>query len=356
MPRRERRETTSRADAGPAAEPDTRPPAADTPPPLELGGLTVGPGERRQLEIPVARLPATQSYITLPVEALHGERPGPRVWLSAAIHGDELNGVEIIRQVLSEVTPERLKGSLLAVPIVNVFGLINQSRYLPDRRDLNRSFPGSSRGSLAARLAHIFMQEIVRRCTHGIDLHTGSDHRTNLPQIRGNLFDAETRRCARAFGAPVMIHAETRDGSLRDAASRLGIPTLLYEAGEPLRFDDQAIEVGVAGTLRVLGALGMIETGVPPVRERERPIVATRTSWVRARSSGICRLQVRLGEWVRKKQRLAVISDSFGETNVSVSSPTKGLVIGHSRNPLVRQGDGLFHLAVEFEEGSAVPP
>ncbi|MEQ8963814.1 MAG: succinylglutamate desuccinylase/aspartoacylase family protein, partial [Coleofasciculus sp. C2-GNP5-27] len=153
---------------------------------LTIGGITVAPGERKRTEIPVARLP-TQTLLSLPITVINGVEAGPRLWISAAIHGDEINGVEIIRQVLERINPSQLHGVLIAVPIVNVFGFIEQSRYLPDRRDLNRSFPGSPRGSLASRLADLFMTEVVSRCTHGIDLHTAAQHRTNLPQIRANL-------------------------------------------------------------------------------------------------------------------------------------------------------------------------
>jgi hypothetical protein len=315
--------------------------------PIIIGGASTAPGGRQRLEIPIARLPALGQFLSLPVEVVHGVRPGPCLWLSAAIHGDELNGVEIIRQVRSRVQAETLRGTLVAVPIVNAFGFINESRYLPDRRDLNRSFPGAPNGSLAGRLAHTFMEEIVRKCTHGIDLHTGSDHRTNLPQIRGDFRDAETRACGMAFGAPLMLDAKTRDGSLRDAASRLGIPVLLYEAGEQQRFNDDAIDVGVRGVVRVMAVLGMVPNDLPPL---EAPtVLANKTTWVRARTSGMLRLGVRPGEWVRKKHRVGVISDSFGEHNVPLVAPRAGLVIGQTNNPLVRRGDACVHLAVEFE-------
>ncbi|MGB7414474.1 MAG: succinylglutamate desuccinylase/aspartoacylase family protein, partial [Thermosynechococcaceae cyanobacterium] len=224
---------------------------------IQVGQTIIHPGQRQQIDLPVARLP-TQTLLSLPITVINGTRPGPRLWLSAAIHGDELNGVDIIRQVLEQVKPKKLCGTLLAVPIVNVFGFIEQSRYLPDRRDLNRSFPGSTRGSLAGRLAHLFMTEVVNHCTHGIDLHTAANHRTNWPQIRANLDDAETYRCAKAFNAPLMLHSNTRDGSLRQAAAQQGIPVLLYEAGEALRFDADAIQVGVTGILQVMALLEML--------------------------------------------------------------------------------------------------
>ena len=310
---------------------------------IEIATEAIAPGQRQHLEIPVARL-ATQTMLSLPVIVVNGIEAGPRLWLSAAIHGDEINGVEIIRQVLEQVNPQRLTGTLIAVPIVNVFGFVEQSRYLPDRRDLNRSFPGSATGSLASRLAYLFMQEIVNRSTHGIDLHTAALPRTNLPQIRANLHDPETERCAKAFGASIMIHATTRDGSLRQAAAKRGIPILLYEAGEALRFDPHAIQVGVEGTLRVMAALKMYE--LPLLAVPASPIKVTQSKWIRASRSGIFRLAVALGEKVQKKQRLGVISDAFGETNIVVRAAFDGIVIGHVQNPLVNQGDGIIHIAI----------
>ena len=309
---------------------------------IRIGGETIARGERRRTEIPVARLP-TETWLSLPVEVVCGKHEGPALWLSGAVHGDELNGVEIIRRVLEKVDPARLRGTLIAAPIVNVYGFIHQSRYLPDRRDLNRSFPGSHSGSLAARLASLFMSEVVSRCTHGIDLHTGSNHRHNLPQVRANLHDAETRRCAEAFGAPVMVHSQVRDGSLRQAAAKQGKTALVYEAGEPLRFDSEAIETGLRGVLRVMTALGM--RGASRTLKPRDTVEASDSSWVRARRSGIVHLQVELGAVVRKGQILAEIADAFGDDRVTVKAPFDGLVVGQSKNPLVHQGDAVVHLA-----------
>ncbi len=309
---------------------------------LEIAGTTVGAGERQFLDIPVARLP-TETTISLPVTVARGIEPGPCLWLSAAIHGDELNGIEIVRQVLERVRPLHLRGTLIAVPIVNIFGFIEQSRYLPDRRDLNRSFPGSAQGSLAARLAHLFMTEIVSHCTHGIDLHTAADRRTNLPQIRANLDDPETYRCAAAFGAPVAMHATVRDGSLRQAAAQRGIPVLLYEGGEALRFNPDTIQTGVAGIFRVMATLKMYDEIVSP--PLQPPLEIRKSRWVRATRSGLLRLQVRLGERAIKKQLLGIIANAFGETSAKVYAPVAGLIIGHTQNPLVNQGDAIFHIA-----------
>lgn len=311
---------------------------------ITIGGEAIAPGQRKRIEIPVSRLP-TQTLITLPVVVIHGKEPGPILWLSAAIHGDEINGVDIIRQVLEIVRPKELQGTLLAVPVVNIFGFIEQSRYLPDRRDLNRSFPGSAQGSLASQLAHLFMTEIVNHSTHGIDLHTAAQPRINLPQIRANLDDPETYRCAKAFGAPILLHANTRDGSLRQSASKQGIPILLYEAGEALRFDPESIRVGVEGIFRVMNTLEMYENPFSSVSANSVEI--RETKWVRGPISGIFHLKVKLGESVEKRQLLGFITDTFGDTNVKVRAPQEGIVIGHTQNPLVNQGDGIINLAIK---------
>jgi uncharacterized protein len=308
---------------------------------IRVGEHRIARGERVRLELPAARL-ATGSPLALPVEVLHGVQPGPRVWLCAAIHGDELNGVEVIRQVLGECSPRRLAGTLVAVPIVNVFGFITGSRYLPDRRDLNRSFPGSIRGSLAARIAHLFMKEVVEGSDLGIDLHTGSADRTNLPQIRADLDDPRTRELARAFGAPLAIHSGLRDGSLRAAAGARGTRVLVYEGGEPRRFNRGPIEAGVMGTLRVLAALGMRRTTLPP----PGPVLESRsTAWIRAGRSGLFRAEVEPGSRVTKGQRLGVIKDAFGDQALRVKARTGGVVIGLSLQPHVNRGDALIHVA-----------
>lgn len=310
--------------------------------PLIVSGIQVLPGKRQQIDIPIARLP-TGTLLSLPVTAINGRCPGPRLWLSAAIHGDELNGVEIVRRLIKSLRPSRLSGAVIAVPVVNIFGLLEQSRYLPDRRDLNRAFPGSLRGSLAARLAALFMREVVTQCTYGIDLHTAAIHRINLPQIRANLADPETYAFAQAFGAPIMLHASVRDGSLRQAAAKRNIPTLIYEAGEALRFNESAIQMGVEGIQRVMHHLGMYGfAGLPePVMQLE----SRQTKWVRASRGGLWHREVHLGDVVQRRQRLGFISNTFGDRPVSLHSPTEGLVIGHSQNPLVNQGDALIHVA-----------
>lgn len=312
-------------------------------PAFEIGGERVPAGQRRTIHLPLGHL-YTHNPITMPVQVVHGRRDGPRLFVSAAVHGDELNGIEIIRRLLARRNLQRLRGTLIAVPIVNVLGVVNMSRYLPDRRDLNRAFPGNERGSLAGRVANVFMQEVVSKADYGIDLHTAAIHRSNLPQIRANLDDTRTRELAEAFGAPVIIKSELREGSLREVASQRGIRTLLYEAGEALRFDEVSIRAGERGVTNVMRNLGML----PPARARKRrhePVVARSSQWVRAPASGIARMKVGLGSHVKKDQVLGRIADPFGDAATPVNSPCSGVIIGRSEVPLSYEGEALFHVA-----------
>jgi uncharacterized protein len=317
---------------------------------FQLAGVEIPAGERRTVDLPMARL-YTHSEVTVPVQVVHGRLPGPTLFVSSTIHGDEINGVEIIRRLLRSRSLARLRGTLLAIPVVNPFGFIQRSRYLPDRRDLNRSFPGSPKGSLASRLAYLFMEEIVSRCTHGIDIHTGSNFRSNLPQIRACLDNAETIRLAKAFGSPMIIHSELRDGSLRGAVAEKGIPVLLYEGGEALYFSPTAIRIGVKGTLNVMRSIGMLQ----PSRKKQgpEPVVSDKTSWVRASMSGIFDKRIALGGLVRKGGLLGILSDPLGDGREEVRAPFAGVVIGQSNLPLAHEGDALVNLAKVKNAGEA---
>lgn len=311
---------------------------------LVIHGTVVKPGQRATIDLPVAKL-YTHTPVAMPLHVVRGKKPGAIMFVSAAIHGDEINGVEVIRRVLQAPTLARLSGTLIAIPIVNVYGFIQHSRYLPDRRDLNRNFPGSEKGSLTARLAYLFTKEIVERCDYGIDIHTGAQHRNNLPQVRANLQDAETARLARAFGVPVVLNSDTRDGSLREAASELGIPTLLYEAGEALRFDELSIRTGVHGVLNVMRELKMLPRNKGGQRLPPAPLLARASTWVRAPGSGIVRFLVELGAHVDKNQVLGIVADPFGDRETQVVSPHQGLIIARTNLPLANEGDALFHVA-----------
>jgi len=310
--------------------------------PFVLGGVAVPCGERRTIDLRVGRR-VTGAELQLPVEVVNGRHPGPRLFVCAAIHGDEINGVEIIRRVLRR--PLRgLRGTLIAVPVVNIYGFIGLSRYLPDRRDLNRSFPGKEQGSLAGRLARLFVDEIVARSTHGLDLHTGAIHRSNLPQIRACLDQPETQRLARAFGAPVILDANLRDGSLRQEVMERGIPMLLYEAGEALRFDESSIRAGVRGVVRVMRALDMLP-GTKKKGMSPEPFVARSSYWVRAPQSGILRDRIRLGAVVSSGRTLGIVADPLGHEEFEVRASREGVVIGRTVLPLVNEGDALYHVA-----------
>lgn len=311
--------------------------------PITVGGVTVPPGRKAKLELPFAQA-VTGANESLPVVVVNGRSAGPNVWLSGAIHGDELNGIQIIRTVLGDLDARNVRGAVIAVPIVNPMGFITGSRYLPDRRDLNRSFPGSARGSTAARLAHLFMTEIVQHCSVGIDLHTAGGHRTNIPQIRGDIDHPATLRLARAFGAPFTIHARLRDGSLRQAATESGRVALVYEAGQAHRFDEHAVRAGVAGVLRALRSLEVVDMRLP----RARPTrLIRRTRWMRARRGGIAEVGVRLGDYVDEGQPVAAISDAVGGRPTHVKSTESGWVIARALRPLVNSGDALVHIGAE---------
>jgi len=310
---------------------------------ITIAGTTIQPGTRKSIELSIPSF-YTHTSESMPIHVVHGHKPGPCLLICAAIHGDEINGVEIIRRVLAHKTVNNLKGTLIAIPIVNVFGFVSQSRYLPDRRDLNRSFPGSKKGSMASRMANILMVEIIEHCTHIIDLHTGAIARENLPQIRACLNDdPETESFARSFGVPVMINTQLRDGSLREAASENNIPALLYEAGEALRFNEFAIRAGVRGILGAMSHIGM------RAKSRKKKVydsfISKSTHWIRSSQSGILRSIVPLGTLVNKGDILAYINDPLGEIETEVISSVSGIVIGKTNIPLVHEGEGIFHIA-----------
>jgi len=307
---------------------------------FEIGGEAIEPGTQRTIDLALPPL-YTHTSVSLPVHVIHGKQAGPTLCVLAALHGDEINGVEIIRRLLAIKSLKRLKGTLLAVPVVNIYGFVQQSRYLPDRRDLNRSFPGSERGSMAARLAHTLMTEVVEKCTHGIDLHTAAGGRTNLPQIRLDLDHyPDALPLAKAFAPPIIMDMATRNGTLRDACE---IPMLLYEAGEALRFDDVSIRAGLQGTLRVMRHLGMLPASKSSSVSHE-PFIANDSE-----QSGIFRSRVPMGAAIQKGQVLGVIADPLGGSEESVVSRRNGVLIGMTRMPLVHEGEALFHVACTAE-------
>jgi predicted deacylase len=310
---------------------------------ITIGSEEVLPGETKRIQLPMPPL-YTDTNMSIPVHVQRGKRDGPTMFVSAAIHGDELNGIEIVKRLLKSPAIKNLRGTLIAVPMVNVYGVLSQSRYLPDRRDLNRCFPGSKKGSLAGRIAHLFLNEIVYQCDVGIDLHTGAIHRSNLPQVRADLDDAETLEMAKAFGLPVLLNAELREGSLRQAAGEKNVKVILYEAGQALRYDEFSIRAGVKGIINVMRHVGMLNKTKPKGRETKM-FVARQSGWVRANESGFVVHVSQLGDHVEKGQVLATISDPFGDILDKVLSPQEGVVIGKQNIPLAQEGEALYHIA-----------
>jgi hypothetical protein len=307
-----------------------------------LGGVEIPRGVNMTVDLELPKMYNTPTK--LPVRVLRGKKDGPVVFISAAIHGDELNGIEIIRRFRMLSVLKRLKGTLILVPIVNVYGIMTLSRYLPDRRDLNRSFPGSAKGSLAGRVANIFFQEIVSKCDLGIDLHTGAIHRSNLPQVRTNIENEYTFNLAKVFGAPVVLHSEIRDGSLRAVAQEKGVPILLYEAGEALRFDETSIRIGVHGIVNVLRENNML----PKVTRKnlaKTPVVTKSSQWMRATESGMLRTIKALGDTVKEDEVIAFIDEPLDDVCFEIRASFDGIIIGKSEIPLVQAGDAVFHIA-----------
>lgn len=326
--------------------------------PFGIGGLAVKPGERRLVDLPISKL-SNHAPVTLPVHVLHGAQPGPTMFVSAAIHGDELNGVEIIRRLLRTLDPQSINGTLLCVPVVNVFGFINRSRYLPDRRDLNRSFPGTVTGSLAARLAHLFLTEIVKRSQVGIDLHTAAIHRINLPQIRCVFRKRpRVRELARAFGAEVMLESPERPGSLREAARAAGVDVLSYEGGEGLRFDEFAIRAGVDGITGVMMKMEMLDTAddIETATERRAPVLINASSWLRSPEGGVFRTIKRIGDGVSVNEVVGHVANPFEDVAVEVRSPRRGIIIGRTTLPIVNMGDALLNIGWSEEVSDHVSP
>lgn len=307
-----------------------------------LGGVEVKNAQRVTINLELPKLYSTPTK--LPVRVIHGKKSGPVVFISAAIHGDELNGIEIIRRLRKLAILNRLKGTLILVPIVNVYGIMTLSRYLPDRRDLNRNFPGTSKGSLCSRIAKTFFDEVVSKCDFGIDIHTGSIHKSNLPQIRTNLKDENCLSLAKAFEAPVILHSELRDGSLRSCAMDNNIPVLLYEAGEALRFDEKSIKIGVKGIINVLKELDMLPKSLKK-RVYKTPVISKNSSWIRANGSGILRTVKALGDIVKLDEILAYIDEPLEDESIEIKATFEGVIIGKSQIPLVQEGDAIFHIA-----------
>ncbi|MBS1979515.1 MAG: succinylglutamate desuccinylase/aspartoacylase family protein [Bacteroidetes bacterium] len=308
-----------------------------------IAGQSVAPGEFREININIARLPS-RTLIETPIYVYRAPEHGSTLALTAGMHGDEINGMEIVRRLIDAGHNRVQRGTTVCMPIINVYGFLNYSRDVPDGKDVNRSFPGSKGGSLASRVAWHVTHDILPFIDYGIDFHTGGAMRTNYPQVRCMMQEASNVELANAFHAPFTIDSPFRPHSLRQTAAKKGKNIIVYEGGESLRMDAQAIEEGINGTLRLMKHLGMIDWA-PPVKQETRMV--WNTTWVRAHTAGLFHSHIQSGDLVHKGQLVGTITDPFGEYKEQIKSPNTGYVIGLNNNPVVNAGDALMHLGMD---------
>lgn len=310
---------------------------------IHVAGRKIAPGSKIQINAELGKLP-TRTPVEIPVFVNRSKEPGPVLLLIGGMHGDEINGIEIMRRIIRQGINIPSKGSVICIPVINVYGFLNQTRGLPDGRDLNRSFPGGSTGSLASRIAYFFMNEILPEVDYIIDFHTGGARRNNFPQIRAAFEDAKATEMAKAFSAPFILNSPFREKSLRKSAFKEGKPTIVYEGGETLRLRKNVIDKGINGTLRVMHHLDMRkEPGPAPSQES---IIITKSTWVRARRSGLHHAEVKNGDRVRKNQQIGIISDPYGDFEIKLKAPASGYVVGINNYPVINQGDPILHLGM----------
>jgi len=321
---------------------------------FEIAGNQIEPGTKKIIYFPAPNI-NTQIKIEIPVHVFHGNQSGPKLFIVGAIHGDELNSIEIIRRVHEHIKIKKLRGTLITIPVANIHGVIMQTRYFSDRRDLNRSFPGLKNGSLSARLAYGLMKHIVSHCDYGIDLHTGSYGHMNMPQLRTDFSVPGNKKFANLFHAPIILDSKQRDGSLRQAASQLGIPLIVYEGGEALRVNELCIRAGVTGILNALHHLKMLNFSSSQMNKKSKSLVAKTSRWVRAPASGFINpVENIVSRLVKKGDILAYIHDPFLiNPSSEIIAPFEGIVICQALKAMVTEGDAIFHIAI-FKKISGV--
>lgn len=310
---------------------------------LTIAGQSIRPGEFKEIVINIARLPS-RTQIDTPIYVYRAPTDGPILALTAGMHGDEINGMEIVRRIIDAGHNKVLRGTTVCMPIINVYGFLNYSRDVPDGKDVNRSFPGSRNGSLASRVAWHLTHDIIPFIDVGVDFHTGGAMRTNYPQVRCVMQDTRNVELANAFHAPFTIDAPFRPHSLRQTAAKHGKNIIVYEGGESLRMDFPAIEEGIHGTLRLMKYLKMIDWAPEPKIESR---IVWNSSWIRARTAGIFHPQVQAGDLIHKHQLVGNITDPFGEFHEQIKSPVTGYIVGLNNNPVVNAGDALMHVGMD---------
>lgn len=318
---------------------------------IEILGRAVSKGKGLQINLDIAKL-HTRTKIEVPIIVERGSKDGPCILISGGIHGDELNGVEIVRQIISNKFNKPTHGTIICIPVVNIFGFLNQTREFPDGRDLNRVFPGSQRGSLAARFAYHLMTEIVPHVDYCIDYHTGGRERFNIAQIRIN-DDRETMELAEVFEAPFILKSDNRAKTFRDSCVKRGKKVLLFEGGKSLSINDEITEVGVSGALKVMHHLGIRDFSKElksfKKGNKKRTKVIEKSAWIRAKYSGMFHPLLETGTFVEKGEIIGSISDPFGEFERLVKAPNSGYIICTNQSPIVNQGAALVHLTKSLE-------
>lgn len=310
---------------------------------MVINTIEILPGEHKKIDVNIARLPS-HSTIDISIHVARASKPGPVLLLTAGMHGDEINGIEIVRRINERGWNIPTRGTIITIPIINIYGFIHFSRYVPDGKDVNRSFPGNKNGSLASRVAYYISKEILPIIDFGIDFHTGGAERTNYPQVRCNMNYEENVMLAEKFNAPYTIHSNLRPKSLRYAANKLGKKIIVFEGGESSRFDEFAIREGINGAVRVMRYFKM--TKQRAIKAKHENKVIKHSSWVRAHSSGIFLAHVKAGQAIAKYQILGYLTDPFDEFRIVVKSPHAGYVIGLNNNPILHQGDAIMHIGV----------
>lgn len=305
-----------------------------------IDGNSIRRGQRSDIEIDIARLPSG-TKITMPVHVYRSTKPGPIILLSGGMHGDEVNGIEIVRRVIDQSDPKKLlKGTIIALPIINVYGFINFSRDVPDGKDVNRSFPGKEDGSLASMVAHTITTKILPVIDFGIDFHTGGASRYNYPQIRFEEGDTLGKEIANAFAAPLTLNSSLIKGSFRETAKNMGKSVVVFEGGETLRIDIKTVEEGMKGIGRVFHHFGLTSHSKKP----KKTLFFHESQWLRAEVSGLFRHKKESGKPVKKGQTIGYISSPTNDYSVKVKAPIDGYILGHNNFPLVHKGDALFHI------------
>lgn len=317
---------------------------------IEILGKAISQGKGIQINLDIAKL-HTRTKIEVPIIIERAKESGPTILITGGIHGDEINGVEIVRQLVAKKYNKPQKGMIICIPVVNIFGFLSQTRQFPDGRDLNRVFPGSKRGSLASIFAYHLMNDIVPLADYCLDFHTGGANRFNAAQVRINEGDAESLELAEVFGAPFIMKSKRREKSYRDSAIRLGKKVLLYEGGKSLDIDKRITRIGVKGALNVMHHLGIRDfTDEFETKFKTKagpPIIVEKSKWIRATYSGMFRSKAVLGKLYNKGDRIGSISDPFGYFERTVKAPVKGYVFCINHAPIVNKGDAIIHMSIE---------